>query len=156
MQATVLSLFGVCLLGGLAELLLPDEGAQGTRQALHFLCGLAVLILLLSPFVRFLGSSAALWPGELQIDEGELTDYEALFENVMVQQYETDLHAGLETLLSQEYGIAAEDTDIDTDYATDGSLLRIRITLRGAAIIHDPEAIEQTLRARFGCLVEVR
>lgn len=156
MQATILSLFGVCLLAGLAELLLPADTSAGTRQALHFLCALAVLVLLLSPFVRFLQSSDALLLGELQTEEGEIADYEAIFAGVLEEQYEKDLHEGLATLLQNEYGIAAEDCEIRTDYAADGSLLRIRLFLRGAAMIQDPEVIERTLASRFGCLVEVR
>lgn len=156
MQATILTLFGVCLAAGLAELVLPGEEATGTRRALHFLCALTVLVLLFSPFLRFLFSHKHLSLDELPINEGEITDYETIFAGVLEAQYEKDLHEGLALLLEKEYGIAAEDCEIKTDYRADGSLLRIRIYLRGAAIIHAPEEIEQMLHARFGCIVEVR
>ena len=53
MGNTVLGLFGVCIAAALAELLLPGDEGRGTKTALRLLVSLAVLLLLLRPFLPY-------------------------------------------------------------------------------------------------------
>ena len=57
MGTAILGLVGVSLAAALAELLLPGDEGKGTKRFLRILVSLAVLLLLLRPFLSLLGSA---------------------------------------------------------------------------------------------------
>ncbi len=156
MQQEILALLGVGLGGTVCELLLPHDSSPGTRKLFRFLVSLCVLLLLLTPFLRFLRQGEGLFEGGFSFEEGELADYEKIFEDTVNGQSSKDLQAGLAALLQSEYGIAEDDCSITVLLGEDGKLRRVCVFLSGKAIVKDPLEIEKALAERLQCTVEVR
>lgn len=158
MGAAILALFGVVFAAAIADLLIPGEEKGGTRQFLHILCALTVLLLLLSPFLSLLHRADGFLQGEVEWEEGEVqkSDFEKQFSEAVANRSAAQLKQGLYTLLEQQYGIDAADCEIAVTLDSEGELRRIAVILKGAALLRDPEEIEQDLLERFSCDVEVR
>lgn len=156
MQKELLALFCVCLAAAIGEMLLPGEGKSGTKKAFHFLITLVVLVLILTPFLRLLGNYTSFFEGEIEWEQGEIADYESIFENALTAQSEQDLREGIYTLLASEYGIGREHCEIVIAFDTDGSLRRVSLFLSGAALTQNPKTLEKALSGRLSCTVEVR
>ena len=158
MSAGILALFGVALAAAIIELLIPGEEKNGTRQFLHFLTALTVLLLLLHPFLSFLGNADGFLKGEIEWEEGETAraDFEQRFSEAVAAQSAVQLKEGLQDLLHEEYGIAHEDCSIAVELDEDGQPERISVFLSGEALLQDPQAICDALEKRLNCDVEVR
>ena len=158
MEKTVLGLFGVCLAAALAELVLPHNEGKGTKDVLRVLVSLAVLLLLLRPFVSFLGSDPAVRLEDLVSGSEEDTTarYEEIFSQAVIAGSERDLKEGLYAWLSKEHGIDAEDAYIKVTMGDGGSLLRVEIFLSGGALFCDPDVLERELGELLNCETEVR
>lgn len=150
-----LSLVGIC--AALCELLLPQGQAQGTKRALRVLVSLAVLLIILRPFLGFLRSDATLDLGVMSAPEAaEREAYEEIFESTVAVHMEADFKAQLIALLEEEYGIAAHDVAVHLSFDAVGELCQISIYLSGAALLQDPHALAAALTARLGYQTEVR
>ena len=156
MREEILALLGLGLGGTLCELLLPRESTEGMRKLFRFLLSLCVLLLLLTPFLRFVRQGDALFSGEISFEKGELEDYEQIFADTLQAQSTKDLEEGLYSLLQSEYGIDEEDCSITVALGADGALQRVSVFLSGKAILQDPIKIERALQERLKCTVEVR
>lgn len=155
MRGAILSLFAVCLSAALLDLLAPGDGNRGLRRGLHLLTALAVLLLLLQPFLVFLRdapeSAAALTQNEAERDE-----FEAIFSETVHVTAAARLRQGLYDLLRTDYGIAKEDARVVLSFDGTGALSRVQIFLSGRALLRDPDALERDIGTRFDCQVEVR
>ena len=158
MGKTVLGLFGVCLAAALAELLLPHDEGRGTKGVLRVLVSLAVLLLLLRPFVSFLGSDPTVRLEDLVGDSVEDTavGYEEIFSKAVIAGSERDLREGLYVWLLKEHGIDAEDAHIKITMDDGGNLLRVEVFLSGKALLCDPDVLEGELEELLNCETEVR
>ncbi len=156
MQKELFALFCVCLAAAMGEILLPEGAKSGTKRVFHFLITLAVLVLILTPFLRLLGDHSSFLKGEIEWEQQEITDYDDIFENAVNKQSETDLREGLYGLLAREYGIKEEHCQIVIHFDTDGSLRRVSLFLSGAALTQNPKTLEKDLSQRLCCIVEVR
>ena len=155
MSSVILSLFGICLLAGVCEILLPSE-ANAARRALRTLTALIVLLLILTPFVHFLQNSEGLSFEDLSKEEGVQEDFDEVFKQTLAAQCEQDLEAGVVQLLQAEFGIAPTDCSVDAHLNAEGDIAYIRIRLTGKALLLDPTLIQSALAARLDTLVEVR
>ena len=153
MSGAILSLFGVVLAAAIGDLLIPGEEKGGTRQLLHFLTALSVLFLLLSPFRVFLQSADGFLQGEIEWGEAAVqrADFEQMLAEAVASRSAVQLREGLASLLEQEYGICAEDREIEVELGEQGELRRIAVRLKGAALLQDPEQIRADLLERFLC-----
>lgn len=156
MQKELFALFCVCLAAAIGEILLPDGAKSGTKKVFHFLVTLAVLVLILTPFLRLLGDNASFLKGEIEWEQSEVTDYESIFENAVKEQSEADLQEGIYELLARDYGIKQEHCEIVVHFDTDGSLRRVSLFLSGAALTQNPKTLEKDLSGKLSCSVEVR
>lgn len=158
MGGAILALFGVVLAAAIADLLIPGEEKGGTRQFLHFLTALSVLLLLLSPFRSFLQNADEFLQGEIEWGEEEVqkSDFEKKLSEAVANRSAAQLKEGLATLLEQRYGISPSDCEIAVLLNEQGELGSISIYLKGAALLQDPEQIRQDLLEMFSCDVEVR
>ena len=156
MQATILSLFGVCMLSGVCELLLLQDGAQGSRRLLRFLTSLAVILLILNPLVSLFRSGDSLFSADIDVEEPSVQVYQQRFEEAVAAQCESDLTEGLYTLLEREHGLAREHCHIRVFFAQDGTLMRVQISLSGAGLLKDPDTLSAALEPLLHCTVEVR
>ena len=157
MGGDILALFGVVLAAAVAELLIPSQEG-GTRQAMHLLTALVVLILLLRPFLSFLGSAEELWQGDISWTESgqDTEDFENILADAVAKRSAEELKKGLYVLLLEEYDVAAQDCEIRVALNDTGELVSISVFLSGKALARDPEVIERDLYERFACVVEVR
>ena len=107
MGGDILALFGVVLAAAVADLLVPSEEG-GTRQAMHLLTALVVLILLLRPFLAFLGSAEDFWQGDVSFAETEQgkEDFEKMLSDAVSARSAEELKTGLGALLQTEYGVS--------------------------------------------------
>ena len=158
MGTAILALFGMVFAAAIADLLIPGEEKGGTRQFLHILCALTVLLLLLSPFLTLLHRADGFLQGEVEWEEGEVqkSDFEKQFSEAVANRSAAQLKKGLYALLEEQYGIDPSDCEIAVTLDSEGELRRIAVILKGAALLRDPEEIEQDLLERFSCEVEVR
>lgn len=157
MGNTVLGLFGVCIAAALAELLLPGDEGRGTKTALRLLVSLAVLLLLLRPFLPYLQKAPSFALEELVGETEDTTArYQEIFENAVREGSEKDLKAGLAALLKEEYGIEEKQAHIKVYFDGAGYLRRVEIYLSGHALLQDPDALAADISARLGCETEVR
>lgn len=158
MSQTVLGIFGVTLAAALSELLLPGDEGKGTKGALRMLVALAVLLLLLRPFLSFLGSDPVFSPEDI-LGEGEEAvreQYEEILHGAVSAGSESALRRGLYALLWEEYGIAEADAHIRIVFGDRGALARVEIYLSGKALLTDPDVLAADIGARLGCETEVR
>ncbi len=158
MGNTVLGLFGVGLAAALAELLLPGEDGKGTKTALRLLVSLAVLLLLIRPFLSLMGSSPELY-FEALVGESEANttaQYEEIFARAVEAGSERDLAEGIYAWLLSEYGIEKEDAHLEISFDEAGALARVEIYLSGSALLRDPDVLAEALGAKLGCETEVR
>ncbi|MBQ8357815.1 MAG: hypothetical protein IJX39_08440 [Clostridia bacterium] len=158
MGGEILALFGVAFAAALADLLVPGEEKGGTRQFLHFLTALVVLLLLLRPFLSLLGGADGFLQGNLEWEQDETVkaDYEQVFADAVASRSAVELKEGLSDLLQEEFGIAQGDCEITVALSDSGELERVAVFLSGAALLRDPEQIENRLSELFDCTVEVR
>ncbi len=156
MTGTILSLFGVCLAAALGELLLPKTASAGTRKLLHFLTGLLVLVLILTPFLGFLQEHGSFLEGEIAWEEEPKQDFEQIFRDAIKAQSGEDLKEGLYALLATEYGIARKDCSIVILFSGEGDLMHVSVFLSGEALFQNPERLETALQKKLQCTVEVR
>ena len=158
MGGAILALFGVVLAAAIADLLIPGEERGGTRQLLHFLTALSVLLLLLSPFRSLLQNAEGFLQGEIEWGEEEVqkSDFERRLSEAVTNRSAVQLREGLAELLQQKHGIASSDLEITVELSEQGELRRISVFLKGAALLQDPEEIRQDLLKLFSCDVEVR
>lgn len=158
MSGALLALFGVVMAAAIGDLLIPGEEKGGTRQFLHFLTALSVLLLLLSPFCSLLQGADGFLQGEIEWGEEEVqkSDFEKKLSEAVASRSAAQLREGLSALLQQRYGISPEHCEIAVVLDEEGELRRISVFLKGTALLQDPEAIEQDLLEKFSCEVEVR
>jgi hypothetical protein len=158
MSGAILALFGVVLAAAIADLLIPGEEKGGTRQFLHFLTALCVLLLLLSPFRSLLQNADGFLQGEIEWKEEEVqkSDFEKKLTDAVASRSAVELKEGLAELLQQKYGIVHTDCEIAVVLGEQGELRRISVFLKGEALLKDPEEIRQDLLKLFSCDVEVR
>ena len=156
MSASVFSLLAVALAASLAELLLPGDEGKGTKRFLKILVSLAVLLLLLRPFLGFLDSAQEFFKGDI----GEITtteaDYNALFDEAIAARSKQELENRLYGFLQQQFSIEREDAHVAVSLHKDGSLHRVSVILSGKALLTDPALIEAALADLLHCEVEVR
>lgn len=155
MRGAVLALFAVCLSAALLDLFSTGDKEKGVRRGLHLLTALAVLLLLLQPFLNFLRQSPENLT-QLAQNEVERGAFDAVFERTLTSAAEEELRAGLYRLLRAEYGIEETQARIVFSFGEDGALSRVQIFLSGKALLQDPDALARDLGARFDCQVEVR
>ena len=155
MRGAILSLFAVCLSAALLDLLSPGDGNKGLRRGLHLLTALAVLLLLIQPFLVFLRKTPQN-VADLTQNETERGDFEAVFDQTVTAAAAGELREGLYRLLETDYGIDRTDARIVFSFDEAGALGRVQIFLSGRALLQDPDALAQDLGARFDCQVEVR
>ena len=158
MSGAILALFGVVFAAAIADLLIPGEEKGGTRQFLHFLTALTVLLLLVSPLRSLLQNADGFLQGEIEWSEDgvEKSDFEQQFSTAIANRSATQLKEGLYTLLQQKYGISPDDCEIAVALNAQGELESISVLLKGAALLQDPGEIQQYLLKEFSCQVEVR
>ena len=155
MTAWIIPLLASVLACTLCELLLPDGEQGGTRRHLHFLTALLTLLLLAQPLLTLVHSGSDLLLGALPEDTVD-ADYGAILQDAVQTRSRAELERGLYALLLAEHGIASENAALDLSFSADGTLQRVRVILSGKALLIDPSGVEQTLRERFSCEVEVR
>lgn len=156
MKNTVLGLFGVCVAAALCELLPTGEG-KGTRGTLRVLVSLAVLLLLVRPFLPILGSTPEIPLEELVGGlEDTTVEYEEIFHRAVNEGSERDLKQGLYAWLSKEHGIEREDAHIKITLTGEGELSLVEIFLSGKALLSDPDVLEKELGNLLNCETEVR
>ena len=142
MSGAMLALFGVVLAAAIGDLMIPGEEKGGTRQFLHFMTALCVLLLLLSPFRSFVQSTDDLLRGELS--------------DAVASRSAAELKEGLLALLQEKYGIAPTDQEVAVVLNERGELCRVSVLLKGEALLKDPEEIREDLLEMLSCEVEVR
>ena len=155
MRGAILSLFAVCLAAALLDLLAPGDRDRGLRRGLHLLTALAVLLLLLQPFL-FLVREAPEQIGQMTENDGERGGYEAVFDRTLTAAAAGELRAGLYRLLAADYGIEEAQARIVLSFDGEGALTRVQIFLSGTALLNDPDALARDLGEKLGCSVEVR
>ena len=117
---------------------------------------LTVLVILATPLLSFLRTDPFSNALTLDVEEGEMQVYQQIFDDALQAQSAQDLKGGLALLLQHEYGIAEGECEILVFFATDGTLQRVSIYVTGAALTVDPIALQEDLRERLKCPVEVR
>lgn len=156
MKNTVLGLFGVCMAAALCELL-PTGDAKGTRGVLRVLVSLAVLLLLVRPFLPILGGTPEIPLEELVGGaEDTTTEYEDIFHRAVMKGSERDLREGLYAWLFEKHGVEREDAHIKIALTGAGELSRVEIFLSGKALLLDPDALGEELEKLLSCETEVR
>ena len=158
MSGAILALFGVVFAAAIVDLLIPGEEKGGTRQFFHFLTAMAVLLLLLSPFLSMLNGADDFLRGEVEWNDEEVqkSDFEKRFSEAIANRSAAQLKQGLQELLQKRYGIAQKDCEVTVLLDGAGELTHIAVRLKGAALLQDPSEIEQYLLEQFSCEVEVR
>ena len=156
MREHIFTLFCVCLVSAIGEIILPDGAKNSTRKAFRFLSCLVVLLLILTPFLRILGDCDTLFKGELEWTEQDTAQYEGLLEHAVIAQSEKELREGLCLILQNEYGVTESDCKILITFDESGALLHVSVFLSGNAISKNPSVIERDLAGRLNCSVEVR
>lgn len=156
MSGAILALFGVSLAATLGELLLPGDEGKGTKRFLKILVSLAVLLLLLRPFLSFLGSAEGFFKGEV----GEITttdaDYGKVLNDAVARRSKAELEAGLYDVLKQQFEIQREDARVTVSLERDGTLRHVSVVLSGKALLTDPDKVKAAIVELLGCEVEVR
>ena len=142
MRAAILSLIAVALAASLAELLLPGDEGKGTKRFLKMLVSLAVLLLLLRPFLGFLDAADGFFDGEVGEIPVTETDYGNLLGDAVAKRSKQD--------------IEKEDAKVTVTLEKDGTLRRVSVILSGKALLTDPDSIEARLVDLLNCEVEVR
>lgn len=155
MKNTVLGLFGVCMAAALCELL-PMGDAKGTRGVLRVLVSLALLLLLVRPFLPILGGTPEIPLEELVGGEDSAAEYEEIFRRAVIKGSERDLKEGLYAWLLENHGVEREDARIKITLTGTGELSRVEIFLSGKALLLDPDALEEELEQLLSCETEVR
>lgn len=151
-----MALFGVCLAASLGELLLPGDEGKGTKRFLRILVSLAVLLLLLRPFLTLLGSAEDFFSGEVGELEQSDADYEQILTDAVARRSKQELEAGLCVFLEQRFEMEREDFKVTVSLEKDGSLCRVSVILSGKALLTDPDEVEAAIVELLGCEVEVR
>ena len=158
MKREILSLFCVVLAATLLRLLLSNGESKGLRRAVSFFLSLAVLLLILHPFLGILQN-----PPELAFENlvGETKeDATAHFEEVLHAAVEAgsvrDLKEGVYLLLLEEFSVAREDATIFVTLDETGALSRVEVRLSGKALLVDPVPVKERLLEKLNCEVEVR
>ena len=155
MTGWIFSLFCVVLATALVELLMVGEGKKSTRRYLHLLTALVILVMLAQPLLSIARGGEDFLQSKLPEITVE-TDYEAIFEQAIAHKSRAELEDGLYRLLESEFGIARTDATLSFSFDDTGALTRVRVTLSGKALLQNPSDMEESLRERFACDVEVR
>ena len=156
MKELLVRVLTAALLCGLLEMLTPVGEREGLRRAVRLLCSLFLLTTLLTPLAR-IGSllqetDLGLWAR--QMEESATREYEELMEEKLAAGAVAQMQEDLYDLLARELGIARENCRITLETVTDGDglrLERVRITLRGTAVLIDPRQIEALIGETAGC-----
>ena len=158
MSGSILALFGVVLAAAIVDLLIPGEEKGGTRQFFYFLTAMAVLLLLLSPFLFLLNGAEEFLRGEIEWSKEEVqkSDFEKQFSEAIANRSAVQLKEGLRDMLQEKYGIAPEQCEITVVLDADGGLSRRALRLKGEGLLRDPGKIQRYLSEQFLCEVEVR
>ena len=155
MGGALAGLFAVCLSAALLDLLSPGDRDKGVRQGLHLLVALAVLLLLLQPFLGFLRTADEV-PAPFLENETQRDEYETIFRSTVTAAAAEELRAGLYRLLAEDYGIDKAQARLALSFDGDGALTRVQVFLSGKALLRDPDALAADLAEKLGCQVEVR
>ena len=158
MKKEILSLFCVVLAAVLLKLLLPNGGSGGMRRAVSFFLSLAVLLLILHPFLSFLQNPPDVAFENLvgESEEDVTARFEEVFAEAVASGSVRDLKKGLYLLLEEEFSVAREDAEIFVALDAAGALSRVEVRLSGRALLVDPVPIKERLRENLCCEVEVR
>ena len=158
MKTMILGLFGVSLASALAEMLLVGKDGRGVKLSLRLITAIAVLLVIISPLMRFLQDGYEL-PLEGLTGESDAAlqeKYQAVFENALAEGSEMLLTEGISDFLNTEFGIDAAHATVRTELTADGNLQKVSVTLSGSALLKNPDEISKALEEKLSCKVEVR
>lgn len=158
MKTMILGLFGVSLAAALSEMLFIGKEAKGVKAALRLMTSLAVLLVIISPLSRLVRGNYSISLDALAGDSDAALQekYQTVFENAVAEGSEALLMEGVSDFLAAEFDIDREDAAIKVSFTAEGALQAISVTLRGGALLKNPDEIEKSLKEWLGCEVEVR
>lgn len=157
MSEGVLGLFGVALGAALLDFLLPGKESSGVRSAVRFLTALAVLCLLLSPFLSMLGSVGEALEGEIAFEEeADRAAFEECFADTVNARGLAEGERLLLAYLEEEFDVGQENCEISLELGEEGTLSCVRVFFSGTALLKDPDEIARALEDKLNCRVEVR
>ena len=159
MGAGLLPLFYVSAGAVLLEILLPGEGREGARGALHIMVVLVLLLLMVNPFLEFIrvGGVETVF-GELtgESDESVRETYEKTLGEVLSEGSVREIRQRIEALLATEYGIEEGQAQVSVRVNEEGEVVRVEIYLSGAALLKNPRELQAALSETLGVETEVR
>ncbi len=158
MKVMILGLFGVSLATALAEMLLIGREGRGIKLTLRLMTSLAILLVMLSPLMRFLHGNYDVSLDSLAGEQNTAPQeaYQTVFENAVSVGSAQLLCEGVSHFLSTEFGIDKAHATVQALFSEDGTLQTVSVRLSGGALLTNPDEISKALAEKLACRVEVR
>ncbi len=160
MREYLILLIATALVCGIVQMIAPESSDAGLHKHIGLVCGLCVLCVSIAPFSSFIekiSSKDGGYFGEL-VGEGNLPDYEQMYEDNLIFQSEANMSAGLKTLLVRDLGLDGDSFEVtvtlvagEREYLAD----KVVVYLYGKAVLYDPHAITDYVNGLLGCECDI-
>jgi len=157
MKAYVLSVVGASLAAALVILLSPDGKGGGIGKHIKLLTSIALLCVIVDPFLSFVSSLSDenfdRVKNDILEDLPEGDPYENIFYESLSKMSAGELERELKARISDKFAIDKEDLDVKAEYTLSEnsvSFKRITVILSGGAIFKSPYDIEAYVKELTG------
>ena len=161
MKAYVITLIGVVLICGLAEMFSPDGEGGGIKKHVGLLGGLCVLCIAIQPIGSLIGRISGEGSGIFSVfaQRGEdVVNYEEIFEENLMRNGALNAGTELHGAISEKFGIDYDSFDVSVTFADGGDKYVVRsvaVILYPQAVLADPHLIEEYVSGLLGCTCEI-
>lgn len=157
MKIYVIAIVVVGVVGSIIRLLSPTGEGGGLKSHVRLAVGVATIPICIFPLISFMNEVQSFDLGDVigELEDGQIEEYESIFEEGYLSAEEENLREGIARILADKYGIERADCYISLKISADKDgkrrLDRIFINLYGSAIWKDTGSIEKYLSSLFSC-----
>ena len=161
MKEFIITVVGVCLFGGIIELLSPEGEGGGIKKHMKLLASLCVLTVISAPLVSFcraLSNTDAESITDLFEIEHYENKYDEIFNESISRYTAEELGRICEERVMVALGIKEEDVDIEVVTENIDGVISVnsaRIIIYPSAIAHDPRDIKAIVENMLECECEI-
>jgi len=153
MKEYIIAVVCVGIVGAIVSFLAPEGEGGGVGRTVRLIVGLVTIIVCIFPVFGFLDELRALSLGDVSTDHSfEEKDYEEIFKNEYLSAETENLKYGIAALLEDKFGVGKGECSVSVRFTdTNREIERVFITLYGASVWKDTEAIEGYLEGLLNC-----
>lgn len=152
MKGYILSIIGVCVVGTVISIIVPNSEGGGISKQMRVIIAVCVICVSINPINEIISYINEINIDELiEYDDEIESDYEEIFREYYSSAELQNLKVGIKQLLFDKFGVDGAECTVTLKVSEKGKLERIFITLYGSAVFKNTGEMEEYFAEAFGC-----